>query len=143
MAEGVFRHLAAQANLVKRVGVDSAGTGPRHIGVPPDPRAINAARDRGYDLTPLRARQLDASELSCFDLLLAMDQGHFDHLVARSEPNIRDRIHLFLAPVPGVGRDDVPDPYYGDAKDYEYALDLIEKGARVWLAELQDRFGVS
>ena len=34
------------------------------------------------------------------------------------------------------GETSVPDPYYGDAKDFEFALDLIEDGCRGLLCSL-------
>ena len=35
------------------------------------------------------------------------------------------------------GQQTVPDPYYGDEKDFEFALDLIEDGCIGLLAKLQ------
>ena len=34
------------------------------------------------------------------------------------------------------GEESVPDPYYGGAKDFEFALDLIEDGCRGLLCSL-------
>ena len=65
------------AGLTAKIGTDSVGTGSWHVGDPPDRRAVTAARARGYDLTPLRGRQLHQNDFESFDLLLAMDRGHF------------------------------------------------------------------
>ena len=126
-----------------KIDVGSAGTNPRHIGAPPDPRAVNTACKRGYDLTPLRVRQFDVSDLGNYDLLLAMDQGHYDHMLACSTSQNKDRIHLFLEPVSGLSSNDVPDPYYGDPEDYECALDLIEAGIRVWFQEMRTSLAIA
>ena len=55
-AEEVLRVKARQAGL--RIEFDSAGTENYHIGDAPDPRSVSHARDRGYDLSALRARQV-------------------------------------------------------------------------------------
>jgi protein-tyrosine phosphatase len=36
---------------------------------------------------------------------------------------------LFLEFAPHLGRDDVPDPYYGGGTGFEYVLDLVEEAA--------------
>src|SRR3954471_3119350 len=66
-AEAVFRATAERAGFAHRVEVDSAGTGDWHIGNPPDARAIVHAARRGYDLAPLRARQVCAEDFANFD----------------------------------------------------------------------------
>ena len=76
-ADGVFRHLVQAAGLADRIASDSCGLIDYHAGEPPDPRAVRAAARRGIDLTGLRARKLGAGDFERFDLLLAMDQGHF------------------------------------------------------------------
>jgi protein-tyrosine phosphatase len=144
-AEGVARHKLAQRGLGERVEVASAGLGDWHIGDPPDPRAIARARRRGYDLTALRARLFTSRDYHNFDLILAMDRGHRSVLARGRPATARARVHLFLDFVPGDSDipgapsvpgarnpgapREVPDPYYGDIADYDYALDLIEPGA--------------
>ena len=135
-AEGVFRHRVADAGLADRIAMDSVGTGSWHVGHPPDPRAIAAAEARGYDLTPLRGRQLRHDDFTDFDLLLAMDKGHYEHLLDRCPPDNISRIRLFLELVPETGRTNVPDPYFGDMSDYELSLDLIEAGTQAWLEHI-------
>ena len=136
-AEGVFRQLVDAAGLAANIATDSVGTGSWHIGDSPDPRAVAAAKARGYDLTPLRGRQLQQGDFESFDLLLAMDQGHYDHLADRCPSGAIERIRMFLELTPDTGRTNVPDPYYGGMEDYELALDLIERGARAWLDRLR------
>ncbi|MGH8353146.1 MAG: low molecular weight protein-tyrosine-phosphatase, partial [Pseudomonas sp.] len=79
-AEGVFRHKLREAGLEGRIEVDSAGTGDWHVGKPPDSRTRRAAQRRGYDLSPLRGRQVAAADFARFDLILAMDQRNLQHL---------------------------------------------------------------
>ncbi|MDH3791571.1 MAG: low molecular weight phosphotyrosine protein phosphatase, partial [Rhodospirillales bacterium] len=55
-AEGVFRHLVAEAGLADKIAADSVGLEGWHVGSPPDSRSIRAAARRGVDLSDLRAR---------------------------------------------------------------------------------------
>ena len=78
MAEGVFRTLAARAGLIGRVRIDSAATHDYYTGGPPDWRATQAALRRGYDLPPLRARQVEVADFARFDRIYAMDRMNLD-----------------------------------------------------------------
>jgi protein-tyrosine phosphatase len=137
-AEAVLRRKLAEAGLAGRVEVDSAGTIGYHAGEPPDPRAIERAALRGYDLRELRARQLRPADFESFDLILCMDHGHFGQLGRLCPPHLADRVRLFLA-YAGVADlpAEVPDPYYGEHADYDHALDLIEPGVEGLIAALE------
>lgn len=145
-AEGVLRKLLADAGMGEQVTVDSAGTHGWHQGEPPDDRAQRCAARRGYDLTAQRARQLRAADFGEFDLLIAMDRGHRDHLMSQRSATAKSEVRLMLDYAPtassgaGTGADaeeDVPDPYYGGPADYEYALDLIESAANGLIAAIK------
>ncbi len=125
-AEGVFRRAVEAAGLAGVIETDSAGTHGYHIGAAPDPRSIAAARGRGVDLSGLRARKVTAGDFDCFDLILAMDEGHHRHLKAMYPPGARAKLALFLDFHPSPSGRDVPDPYYGNAAGFEDVLDLIE-----------------
>jgi len=58
-AEAVFRHYVESAGLSDHIRIDSAGTHDYHVGDPPDARAQRAAKQRGYDMSDLRGRQVD------------------------------------------------------------------------------------
>ena len=120
-AEAVLRH-HAQARGID-VEVDSAGTEGYHIGEPPDPRSIQHAQRRGYDLSGLRARQVCPDDFRDFDLLLAADLLNLGVLRDRCPPAYHHKLALFL------GDRALPDPYYGQASDFEKVLDLVEKRA--------------
>ena len=120
-AEEVLRAHARRAGLDLRL--DSAGTENYHVGEPPDPRSIRHAARRGYDLAGLRARQVAPADFRDFDLLLAADALNLGVLRDRCPPEHRAKLALFLGDQP------LPDPYYGEAEDFEKVLDLVEKRA--------------
>jgi len=129
MAHGVLMRKLERAGLGDRVHVDSAGTGDYHIGKGPDTRARMAAGARGYDISQLRARQVEPVDFHLYDLVLAADKANLSDLLALAPgaPE-RNKVRLLLA-YGGQGREEVPDPYEGDWNDFALALDLIEDAA--------------
>jgi low molecular weight protein-tyrosine phosphatase len=136
-ADGVLRRLVREAGLEHLVEVDSAGTHDYHVGEAPDERAQRHARQRGYELGELRARQVEASDFTRFDLILAMDRGHLALLERTAPPEHRHKLRLFMEFADGWSEGEVPDPYYGGEAGFERVLDMIEAGARGVLAELR------
>lgn len=136
-AEGVLRALAAAESLADRIEVASAATHDYQIGRPPDPRAQAIARARGIDISAQRARQADADDFRRFDYVLAMDRANLADLRRICPPDAQNRLHRFLDFAPALGVRDVPDPYYGDERDFVVMMDLIEAGARGLLAHLR------
>jgi protein-tyrosine phosphatase len=134
-AEGVFRHLVADAGLSDRFVIDSAGTGAWHIGEPADPRMCAAARRRGVTLTGV-ARQVTSEDFDRFDYILAMDTSNLRHLRQRAPSSHRAKVHLFRDFDPLEPGEDVPDPYYGDHKGFDEVLDIVARTARALLAHL-------
>lgn len=129
-AEGVMRALVERAGLAQHFELDSAGTHAYHIGNPPDARSLEAAAQRGYDLTALRARQIDPGDFERFELVLAMDRDNLTLLQRLCPPALRNRLALFLAYADGCVEDEVPDPYYGGPAGFDHVLDLAEAAAQ-------------
>jgi len=135
-AEGVARGLARKHGVEEMFEFDSAGTHDYHVGEPPDPRTIAAAAKRGYDLAPLRARRVTEFDFIRFDRVLAMDRGHLE-LLRRSCPRPHHgKLGLFLEFSDSLDADEVPDPYYGDARGFEQVLDLVEDAATQMILKL-------
>ncbi|NQV55477.1 MAG: low molecular weight phosphotyrosine protein phosphatase [Rhodospirillales bacterium] len=135
-AEGVFRRLLADAQLKNAIEVESAGTGNWHKGEAPDARSTEAAKNRGIDLSLIRARQITPDDFSKFDYILAMDEANHTLLQNRCPDGEDKRLHLFLDFSEGHKGADVPDPYYGN-DGFENVLDLIEDGAKGLLSHIR------
>lgn len=142
-AHGVFRHRLAEAGLLDRIQVESAGTHGYHVGHEPDRRARAAARDRGYEFDDLRARQVEAADFDRFDYVLAMDRDNLAILERMATgSDVRAKVGLFLDYSPDLAGREVPDPYYGAMNGFEEVLDLVEAGADGLLAQLRHRHGI-
>jgi protein-tyrosine phosphatase len=128
-ARAVLASRIERAALQHRIRVDSAGTGDWHVGEAPDSRAIDAGLRRGYDLRPLRARQVRPEDFATFDFVLAMDRQNLHELQRLRPRGYPGELELFLHYGAGQEVLDVPDPYYGGAEGFETVLDLVEQAA--------------
>lgn len=138
-AEGVFRHLVKQNNLAHLIQTDSAGTHAYHVGEQPDRRAQATARNRGIELSDLRARRVIAGDFKKFDYVLAMDRDNYAILEELCPEGFADRLSLFLDFAPSLTESEVPDPYYGGPKGFEVVFDMVEHAARGLLQDIQNR----
>jgi protein-tyrosine phosphatase len=126
MAEGMFRHAAAEAGALDLFRIDSAGTGAWHAGSAPDRRAQATLKKRGVDISGLRARQVELEDFHSFDLLLAMDASNRSDLLDIAPRDMRGKVRLFLEYAPHLLVREVPDPYYGGADGFNEVLELVE-----------------
>ena len=144
MAEAVMRGLLVEEGLDHAVEVDSAGTTAWHVGDPADRRALTALRDGGYDGSAHRARNFERSWLADRDLVVALDAGHLDELLALAGDGPHaPKVRLLRSFSEGLdegradlGDLDVADPYYGSAADFERVLGEVEEGCRGIIATL-------
>jgi protein-tyrosine phosphatase len=126
-AEGVLRRLVQRAGLQDEVHIDSAGTLDYHVGSPPDARSQRHALRRGYDLSSLRARQVDRRDFERFDLVLAMDWQNLEELQALCPTAHRHKLRRLMEFAPAGLGEVVADPYYGGQAGFEAVLDHVEQ----------------
>ncbi|WP_035384512.1 low molecular weight protein-tyrosine-phosphatase [Ferriphaselus sp. R-1] len=139
-AEAVFRARVEAAGLIRHIAIDSAGTHDYHIGEPPDARTQRAARQRGYDMSGLRGRQVGPADFLKFDYVLAMDQANLA-ILRRLRPGQADsHLGLFLDFARSHAEREVPDPYYGGAEGFERGLDMVEDAAEGLLTHVRQRW---
>ena len=138
-AEAVFRHLVEKAGLVEHIHIDSAGTHDYHIGDPPDARTLHAAKRRGYDMSNLRGRQVEASDFGRFDYVLAMDEANLEILKRLRPREAQSHLGLFLEFAEHHKEREVPDPYYGGAGGFERVLDMVEDAANGLLQHIRHK----
>lgn len=135
-ADGVLRRRLEALGLGDAVVVDSAATHAYHVGEAPDGRTVAHARKRGYELGMLRARLVTQQDFYDFDLILAMDKGHYGHLQRMKPHDATAELALFL-PYAGVAdMEEVPDPYYGGAGHFEQVLDVVERAVEGMLPRI-------
>lgn len=126
MAEGMLRKAVQAAGLTNEITIDSAGTHSYHVGDPPDPRAQQAARQRGADISGLRGRKVADSDFETFDYILVMDGDNHRQLIERASAQHHGKIRRLLSFSRKYPNLDVVDPYYGGPQGFEENLDMIE-----------------
>ena len=139
MAEGLFRKAVREAGLEDLVEIDSAGTHAYHVGSPPDPRAQQAIRRRGVDISGLRGRKVTDADFERFDYILPMDGDNYDRLVERAPAQHRGKIRRLLSFSRKYPNLDVVDPYYGGPQGFEENLDMIEDAVQGLIRDIQAR----
>ena len=121
-AECIFREKAKISKL--DIFCDSAGTASWHVGSFPYQPMQLAAKNRGFDMSQLRARQIKIADFNEFDLLVVMDQENRSNLQNLC-PEQSDKVHLLTDySLEDLDYDYVPDPYY--TRNFNQTLDIIE-----------------
>ena len=125
-AEGVFAKKVSDAGLTDCISVDSAGTHGYHVGERPDPRAQDAARARGYDISAQRARRVTRDDFDRFDLVLAMDEDNLRFLAMLCPPSSAHKLKMMMEYSSRYSAREVPDPYSGGPEGFELVLEMLE-----------------
>ena len=108
--------------------VDSAGTGPWHVGERPHHQIRQAGQRFGLEVDG-RGRQVTAAaDLSPYDLVLAMDNSNYRDLVALA-PEMENRIHLFASFDPDNADGTVADPYGYPDEAFDETIRVVRSAA--------------
>lgn len=129
-AEGAFLNLLYQENRAHEFKVDSAGTTGHHRGEKADSRMIERAEARGIIL-PSIARQLEEQDFEHYDFIICMDKNNLANVKKMDSHNhFAHKIFLMSDFIKNQKNQDIPDPYYGNVKDFDLVLDLVQEGAQ-------------
>ena len=132
LAEGILK-----SKLSNYFEIDSAGTIAMHQGKLPDSRSISTAREHGIDITDQRSRPITKSDLDSFDLIFCMDEENYFNVLNLADSEIqKSKVHLILE-FAGMGRNEVPDPYYGGISGFEKVYGMLDEAADKIAAKLQ------
>ncbi len=134
LGEAVLKKKAQEQGI--ELEVDSAGTIDFHTGAKPDPRSRKVGEARGYDFSGSHARKVKLEDFEYFDVILAADHSNLANLMSMCPEAHQNKISLFLSHSEGQ-YSEIPDPYYGETTDFEFALDLIEQASDGVLALCQ------
>ncbi len=121
MAEGILR-----SKVDESVQVISAGTIDMHQGKQPDERAIAAAKNHGIDISRQQSSPITPDYIRTADYVLCMDKNNLRDVQAMVTDEAQlSKIRLMLD-FPTVTGEDVVDPYWGTAEDFEKAYRLLD-----------------
>lgn len=108
--------------------IDSAATHGYHVGEAPDPRGMRAAKARGISMEGQIARKVSINDFTDFDMLIAMDEGHYTILQEMMPEGATASLTRFVDYCDAYQGQGVPDPYYGNPQEFENVLDIVEEG---------------
>jgi len=128
-AEGVFRHVVKQRNLLDKIEIDSAGTHAYHIGESPESRSQSTALSRGINLSAQRARKARVDDFDRFDYIIAMDRSNYEDLKHLGHEADLTKLHLFMDFASDWDNTEVPDPYYGGVNGFEQVFDMVQSAS--------------
>lgn len=136
-AETIFGKLASESGLT--VKVDSAGTSGWHEGEKADPRMRHFAKERGYNITSI-ARKFKHADFDDFDLIIAMDDSNYEHLISlANNSGHKNKVSKMAEYIREKGFNDIPDPYYGGDEGFTLVIDLLEYGSKKLIADLKKK----
>ena len=81
---------------------------------------------RGYDLSPLRARQISGRDFEIQDLILVMDWDNLSLAQSQCPDPYQNKIRRLTEFSLRRNSTVIPDPYYGGANGFDEVLDLVE-----------------
>ncbi|RXM40950.1 protein-tyrosine-phosphatase [Chryseobacterium sp. CH21] len=124
LAEGIMK-----AKLPDHYTVDSAGTISMHEGEHPDKRAIKTASNHDIDISRQKSRPITRKDFETFDKIYCMDIDVLEDVISKTKnEEERQKVSLFLEVLGDHKNAEVPDPYWGDMKDFEKVFQLLDKG---------------
>lgn len=132
MAEFIFSKMLKDTGMDALIYAESAGTSGEEAGNPVYPSAAAELKKHGIFCAGKRARRLQKSDFSAYDLFVCMDKGN---LRAMNRLFGTDEKQFLLLSFAGRA-DDVADPWY--TRDFSAAYRDIEEGCRGLLAYLRE-----
>ena len=134
LAEAIFKEKIRQQKLEHIFQADSCGTSNYNIGDDPDPRTIRSAYKNSIPISH-RARQFRYADGEEFDLIVAMDNNNYQTIVSVAHSSHHHKVKRMRDYDP-LGNGDVPDPYYGNEKDFEDVFKIIDRSIDSLVKEL-------
>ncbi|MDY1036199.1 protein tyrosine phosphatase [Lelliottia sp. CFBP8978] len=102
------------------------------VGHPADARAQEVAASHGISLDGHVARKLTPQLMREYDLILAMEPDHLNHISAIA-PEVRGKSLLFGQ---WLQKREIPDPYCKSHDAYEYVFELLGRASQEWAQRL-------
>jgi protein-tyrosine phosphatase len=124
LAEGIL----ASKLPKNKFRVDSAGTGPWHIGHSPDVRSIAVAKKNRINISNQKGRQFCKSDFDTYDYIFVMDNSNYENVVDLAETkDQKEKVNLILNELFPNENVDVPDPYFGLPNGFEIVYNMLDE----------------
>lgn len=126
-ADGILKAQVRERGLDHLFEIDSCGIGSWHIGQLPDSRMRRHGHDHGYRFDH-RARQISKDDFTRFDRIIVMDNDNYRAVSSLApDKSYLDKVEMIARYLRHhKGQTTVPDPYYGNDRDFEFVIELLE-----------------
>jgi len=133
IAEALWNKLTQDQSPITNHQLQARSAGIRAIdGQPAHPLAQEAARQKGFDLAPHRARTVTPNMLNNADLILTMETDHLEWIITKM-PILQTRTHL----LGHWANTEITDPLNGGREEFERILTQIEDCLIDWSKHLK------
>ncbi len=131
LAEAIFWHKVKSRGLTEVYYAESCGTANYHIGDQPDHRTIKNALKNGVTIDHV-GRQLCTEDFEKFDEIFVMDRSNYSNAL-RIAGIHKGKLKMMRSFDPNGKDDEVPDPYYGEEKDFQDVFEILERSIEQYL----------
>lgn len=131
LAEAIFHHKVKSKGLSDVYYAESCGTANYHIGDAPDHRTIRNALKNGVAINHV-GRQLCTDDFEKFDEIFVMDRSNYNNAL-RIAGIHHGKVKLMRSFDPNGKDEEVPDPYYGEEKDFQNVFEILERSIERYL----------
>jgi protein-tyrosine phosphatase len=138
-AEAIFNSIIRDEHLNDEIICDSAGTIGAHAGEPADPRMLEHASRRGYNVTSIARKFNPREDFDKFDYIIAMDdsiESDLQRLTRNADDS--EKIYRMTDFSSSSKYSGVPDPYYSGSSGFEVVLDLLEDACEGLLEHIRN-----
>lgn len=138
LMEEVLRTKARELSLGD-LEFSSSGITAYNVGNNADPRMMQVAKERGYDLEKHRVKKFELEEFDYQDLILAATRDILEELLMLRELGVGNaKLLLATSFSPKYCDMDIPDPFLEGDKGFSNVVDLCEDSATgllTWIAK--------
>ncbi|TRX22406.1 low molecular weight phosphotyrosine protein phosphatase [Flavobacterium franklandianum] len=136
LAEGILASKLPKEKFI----VDSAGTGPWHIGRQPDERSIAIAKKNKLDISGQKGRQFSTTDFEVFNYIYVMDSSNYKDVVRlTNNKEHKTKVQLILNELFPNENVDVPDPYYGVENGFETVYQMLDETCDIIAKKLVEK----
>ena len=138
LAEAIFNDKIKKRGIQNSFLAHSCGTANYHIGDTPDSRTIRNALKNGIKIDHI-GRQLCEADMDDYDYIFVMDKSNYSN-VLRLENGLKNQHKIFkLRSYDILKGEEVPDPYYGQEKDFQEVFEILDRSIDGAIYFLQER----
>lgn len=126
IAHGILEHQIQ--NLELDWIVDSAATANYHTSKPPHVLSQQVCQSHGVQIANQRARQISDSDFDYYDVIYTMDEAVHNELLNKYDWHPEHKKLILITNLDSQSlTQGIPDPYYGEQKDFENVFQLLDE----------------